>query len=89
MHDSFSDSNDPKKGSVPSANNEQADSRDSILARAAASHAEHDLASAAEMYTSVTYAFPLEDKAWDGMGILLFQQVQYREIESTEQCNPS
>jgi hypothetical protein len=46
-----------------------------ILARAAARHAEHDLAGAAELYATSASEFPFEKVAWDGMGIVLFQQV--------------
>ncbi len=55
---------------------DEVDAAHEFLALAAIRHAEHDLNGAAQLYTAVVCERPDEVEAWDGLGIVLFQQVR-------------
>ncbi len=45
------------------------------LSDAAVKHAAHNLEGAVQLYAAVVCKWPEQPEAWDGMGIVLFQQV--------------
>ena len=63
------------ENSVPDGESEDNVSARATLKRASLMHAQHDLAGAVGLYLQVVAASPMESDAWDGMGIVLFQQV--------------